>query len=47
VFIDNRESNVRGAEAVGITGYVFTGPGELRAFLTSLAGKPAGKPANR
>ena len=47
VFIDNRESHVRGAEAVGITGHVFTGPGELRAFLTSLAGKPAGKPANR
>ena len=46
VFIDNRESNVRGAEAVGITGHVFTGPGELRAFLTSLAGKLAGKPAN-
>ena len=47
VFIDNRESHVRGAEAVGITGHVFTGPGELRTFLTSLAGKPAGKPANR
>ena len=47
VFIDNRESHVRGAETVGITGHVFTGPGELRAFLTSLAGKPAGKPANR
>ena len=41
VFIDNRESNVQGAEAVGITGHLFTGPGELRAFLTSLAGKPA------
>ncbi len=37
VFIDNRESNVRGAEAVGITGHVFTDPGKLRAFLTSLA----------
>ena len=41
VFIDNRESNVRGAEAVGITGHVFTDPGTLRAFLTSLGGKPA------
>jgi putative hydrolase of the HAD superfamily len=41
VFIDNRESNVRGAEAVGITGHLFTGPGELRAFLSSLAEKPA------
>ncbi len=40
VFIDNRESNVRGAEAVGITGHVFTHPGELRAFLTSLSEKP-------
>ena len=39
VFIDNRESNVRGAEAVGITGHLFTGPGDLRAFLMSLAGK--------
>ena len=47
VFIDNRESNVRGAEAVGITGHLFTDPGELRAFLTSLAGKPSQKPANR
>jgi putative hydrolase of the HAD superfamily len=37
VFIDNREANVRGAEAVGITGHVFTDPGSLRAFLTSLA----------
>jgi putative hydrolase of the HAD superfamily len=37
VFIDNRESNVRGAEAIGITGHVFTDPGTLRAFLMSLA----------
>jgi len=37
VFVDNRENNVRGAEAVGITGHVFTDPGELRAFLASLA----------
>ena len=37
VFIDNREANVRGAEAVGITGHVFTDPDGLRAFLTSLA----------
>ncbi len=36
VFIDNRESNVRGAEAIGITGHVFTDPGSLRAFLMSL-----------
>jgi putative hydrolase of the HAD superfamily len=36
VFIDNREVNVRGAEAIGITGHVFTDPGELRDFLVSL-----------
>ena len=36
VFIDNRESNVAGAEAVGITGHVFTDSDKLRAFLTSL-----------
>jgi len=37
VFIDNREANVRGAEALGITSHVFTGVAALRAFLTSLA----------
>jgi putative hydrolase of the HAD superfamily len=37
VFVDNRESNVRGAEKLGITGHVFTDPGSLRAFLTSLS----------
>jgi putative hydrolase of the HAD superfamily len=36
IFTDNREDNVRAAEALGITGHVFTGPGGLRAFLTSL-----------
>jgi putative hydrolase of the HAD superfamily len=36
VFIDNRASNVAGAEALGITGHVFTGAPELRAFLASL-----------
>jgi putative hydrolase of the HAD superfamily len=35
VFIDNRESNVAGAEALGITGHVFTDAGRLRAFLAS------------
>jgi putative hydrolase of the HAD superfamily len=43
VFIDNRESNVAGAEALGITGHVFTDAGRLRAFLGSLA--PAAEPA--
>ena len=36
VFIDNRETNVRGAEALGITGHVFTDADGLRAFLVSL-----------
>lgn len=43
VFIDNRAANVAGAEALGITGHVFTGAGALRAFLTSLT---APVPAN-
>jgi putative hydrolase of the HAD superfamily len=37
VFIDNNEQNVRGAQAVGITGHVFTDAESLRAFLTELA----------
>jgi putative hydrolase of the HAD superfamily len=36
VFIDNRESNVTGAGALGITGHVFTDAGRLRRFLESL-----------
>jgi putative hydrolase of the HAD superfamily len=36
VFIDNREENVRGAMALGITGHLFNAPPALRAFLTSL-----------
>jgi putative hydrolase of the HAD superfamily len=36
VFIDNREPNVAGAEALGITGHVFTEPGRLRRFLAAL-----------
>ena len=35
VFIDNREANVRGAEALGMTGHVFTDATALRVFLTS------------
>jgi len=42
VFIDNKESNVAGAEALGITGHVFTDPDKLRAFLTSLSEPGAG-----
>jgi putative hydrolase of the HAD superfamily len=37
VFIDDREANVRGAQALGITGHLFTGVTALRAFLASLA----------
>jgi putative hydrolase of the HAD superfamily len=37
VFIDNRESNVRGAAALGITGHVFSGTAGLLEFLTALA----------
>ena len=37
VFVDNKESNVRGAEALGMTGHVFTGAPGLRDFLTSLS----------
>jgi putative hydrolase of the HAD superfamily len=37
VFIDNREDNVRGAEALGITGHLFTDVTGLRAFLTALS----------
>jgi len=36
-FIDNRDTNVAGAQAVGITGHVFTAADGLRAFLASLA----------
>ena len=36
VFIDNKEENVRGAEALGIAGHVFTTPQGLRAYLDAL-----------
>jgi putative hydrolase of the HAD superfamily len=41
VFIDDREANVRGAEALGITGHLFTGVTALRAFLVSLSDCPS------
>ncbi|RDV45592.1 HAD family phosphatase [Leifsonia sp. ku-ls] len=37
VFIDNKEANVRGAEALGISGHVFTTAQDLRAYLEGLA----------
>jgi putative hydrolase of the HAD superfamily len=37
VFTDNRADNVAGAEALGITGHVFTDAASLRAFLVSLS----------
>ncbi|HEY5223733.1 MAG TPA: HAD family phosphatase [Microbacteriaceae bacterium] len=36
VFVDNKEENVQGAEALGITGHVYTNAAQLRAFLESL-----------
>jgi len=36
VFIDNRENNVRGAEAIGITAHLFTSPLEMRGYLVDL-----------
>lgn len=37
VFIDNKQVNVDGATALGITGHVFTDVSGLRTFLESLA----------
>jgi putative hydrolase of the HAD superfamily len=37
VFVDNKASNVAGAESVGMTGHVFTDADSLRAFLAALA----------
>ncbi|MEO8263041.1 MAG: HAD-IA family hydrolase [Pseudolysinimonas sp.] len=37
VFVDNKAPNVEGAVALGATGHVFVGVGELRAFVEGLA----------
>jgi putative hydrolase of the HAD superfamily len=37
VFTDNREANVRGAQALGITSHLFTDATALRVFLASLS----------
>ena len=37
IFIDNNDTNVQGARALGITGHVYTDAGRLRSFLTALA----------
>jgi putative hydrolase of the HAD superfamily len=42
VFVDNRASNVAGAESVGMTGHVFTDAAALRAFLLGLAADDEG-----
>jgi len=36
VFVDNKASNVAGAETLGITGHVFTDAARLREFLATL-----------
>lgn len=37
VFVDNKQTNVDGAKALGITGHLYLGAPELRRFLESLA----------
>lgn len=34
LFIDDLVQNVEGAKAVGLEGYVFKGPADLRQYLT-------------
>ncbi|MCU1472136.1 HAD family hydrolase [Amnibacterium sp.] len=42
VFVDNRAENVLGAESIGATGHVFTGPDGLVEFLTALTERNPG-----
>jgi putative hydrolase of the HAD superfamily len=41
VFVDDRDDNVAGAEALGVRGHVFRDAGTLRTFLTDLAKETA------
>jgi putative hydrolase of the HAD superfamily len=41
VFVDNKEENVHGAQALGITGHVFTTAANLRAYLENVAQEAA------
>jgi putative hydrolase of the HAD superfamily len=47
VFIDDREANIRGAQALGITGHLFTGVTALRAFLMTLGPSEYRPPGRR
>lgn len=40
VFIDNRAENILGAQALGISGHIYSGAGELRDHLEALADHP-------
>jgi len=48
LFVDDREENVRAAQAIGMTGHVFTGLGDLvnviDTWLTAGAGSPTSSP---
>lgn len=41
VFVDDRPANIAGAQAIGMTGHLFTGAASLRTFLEGLAATAA------
>ena len=45
LFVDDREENVRAAQAVGMTGHVFTGFGELVKVINTWLATGAGSAA--
>jgi putative hydrolase of the HAD superfamily len=45
LFVDDRAENVRAAQANGMTGYVFTGPGDLAKLVNTWLATGAGPPA--